>query len=221
MMSVYEYLDALSNRDSNSFSRDEFGKVSGFSTFSADGKMIFRDFALLKVCVSSNRTDLLPLYRKQVAAHNEKIMKSVFPDSGFDIFFPEETTFSIPFQNQIVPFGIKTEMVYIQPGDLGKSTILPTAFDLRPRSSISKSDLILSNHVGTIDSGYRGELMGAFRWLPARHHNYVVEKHSRLLQICHPTLCPILAVVVESETDFSISERGSGGFGSTGIVSSI
>lgn len=39
--------------------------------------------------------------------------------------------------------------------------------DLRPRSSVSKYDLVLANSVGTIDSNYRGELILKFKPVPA------------------------------------------------------
>jgi dUTP pyrophosphatase len=87
-----------------------------------------------------------------------------------------------------------------------------------PRSSFSKTPLILGNHVGIIDSGYRGNLIGAFKFLPNDKYatNYTIEKEQRLLQICHPTLCPIYVILAEND-DLQVTERGSGGFGSTGI----
>ena len=84
-----------------------------------------------------------------------------------------------------------------------------------PRSSISKTPLMLANHVGIIDSGYRGPLIGAFRNI-ASQVPYVVEEYTRLLQICAPDLRPIIVELVE-ESFFEETERGSGGFGSTGI----
>jgi dUTP pyrophosphatase len=71
---------------------------------------------------------------------------------------------------------------------------------------------MLANHTGIIDSGYRGALIGAFRNMG---DEYVVEKHTRLLQVCHPSLCPIY-VVLTNENELSSTERGEGGFGSTG-----
>lgn len=46
--------------------------------------------------------------------------------------------------------------------------------------------------------------------------DYTVQKTTRLLQICHPNLYPIYIKVV-NETQLSSSERGGGGFGSTGV----
>jgi dUTP pyrophosphatase len=74
---------------------------------------------------------------------------------------------------------------------------------------------MLANHTGIIDAGYRGSLIGAFRNLGQR--DYEVESDTRLLQLCHPTLCPIYVEIVQSLHDLgSETERGSGGFGSTG-----
>ena len=76
--------------------------------------------------------------------------------------------------------------------------------------------LMLANHTGgVIDYGYRGNLIGAFRWLPSGEDtSYTVIQHTRLLQICHPSLCPIYIQVIDKIDD--TTERGSGGFGSTG-----
>ena len=91
---------------------------------------------------------------------------------------------------------------------------IPSAFYMYPRSSISKTPLLLANSVGIIDSGYRGSLIGAFRSTSA--FGYKVERHSRLLQITNPTLTPIVVKMV-NENELSFTERGSGGFGSTGV----
>jgi len=73
---------------------------------------------------------------------------------------------------------------------------------------------MLGNHVGVIDSGYRGFLMGAFRNLSQTP--YKVEEGVRLLQICEPSLKPIYVEMVD-ECELSTTERGEGGFGSTGV----
>jgi dUTP pyrophosphatase len=218
LASIYSYLNSLLAEHQNRFSVDSTtGNVDGLITVSAGERIVPRDFALLKICVSGNRPGLGDLYRQHVETHNTKVLTSFYPDAGFDLFIPEATSFSIPFQNQMIGLGIRTEMVYFSPG----RPPLQCGFDMRPRSSISKSQLILSNHLGTVDAGYRGELIGAFRWLPASHHSYEVEASTRLLQICHPTLCPILVVVVDSEADLTRTERGDGGFGSTGRVGQL
>jgi dUTP pyrophosphatase len=90
----------------------------------------------------------------------------------------------------------------------------PTAFQIYPRSSLSKTPLMLSNHVGIIDCGYRGNIKGAFRCLNV--DQFYVQKFTRLLQICHPSLSKIRVFLVENENDLSSTERGDRGFGSTG-----
>ena len=162
--------------------------------------------ATLYIFVDSLEPELLEIYKKKVQEHNQQIDINVFPNSGFDLFLPQETTFEHNnFKSQLVDFKIKTEMTV-------KNT--PSAFGIYLRSSICNTPLVLSNHVGVIDSGYRGNIKGAFRCLEG---SFVAEKFTRLIQICHPTFCKIRVVLVDKETDLSTTVRGSGGFGSTGV----
>jgi len=132
-------------------------------------------------------------------------------DSGFDVFVPIQTVFDTQYQSKFIDMNIKTEMVYCEPT---KNVLNTCGFVVYPRSSISKTPLMLANHTGIIDSGYRGSLIGAFRSFS--DSQYIVEEGTRLLQICHPTLCPIYVVIVD-EADLTSSERDDGAFGSTGI----
>lgn len=78
-----------------------------------------------------------------------------------------------------------------------------------PRSSIANTHLTLSNSVGVIDSGYRGEVMAKFRKGGAR--GYVVgERIAQLIILPYPEV-----VFVEAEK-LSESDRGTGGYGSSG-----
>jgi dUTP pyrophosphatase len=107
----------------------------------------------------------------------------------------------------MVSMEVKCEMRTVE----GK----PLSYYMYPRSSISKTPLMLANHVGIIDSGYRGELIGAFRNLAGPENAYTIQKNTRILQVCHPELKPIYVKLVD-ESELSNTERGSGGFGSTG-----
>jgi len=86
---------------------------------------------------------------------------------------------------------------------------------LFPRSSISKKDWRLSNCVGVIDSGYRGEIKAKFDVLggsrPQREGVYT--KGDRCLQLI---VMPVPFMEVEEVTELSNSKRGAGGFGSSG-----
>ena len=78
-----------------------------------------------------------------------------------------------------------------------------------PRSSIRKTDLILSNSVGVIDSGYRGEIQATFK----RSGVYAYGVGDRIAQIM---IIPHPDIEFEEADELSDTERGEGGFGSTG-----
>jgi dUTP pyrophosphatase len=177
---------------------------------------VANNFAILKLAVNPNNNQLTSIYQQKVDAHNGKILNSLYPDSGFDLFVPDNTLFDEDTESKFIDFQVKGEMLYC---DVNRNNPFTCAFTIHPRSSISKTPLMLANHTGIIDSGYRGSLIGAFRWLRSSDDDsrrYVVEQNTRLLQVCHPTLCPVFVVLVR-EDDLSNTERGAGGFGSTGV----
>ena len=173
-----------------------------------------RNFAILKVAFASEEVSLL--YEKAIVKHNKNFTSNIYCDSGFDLFVPENAIFDKEMEAKYVDMKLKTEMVYC---DVATDQIYPAGYYLYPRSSLSKTPLIMANHVGIIDAGYRGSVIGAFKWAPppssGRSH-YAVEEGTRLVQICHPSLCPIYIQVV-TEAELSSTERGVGGFGSTGV----
>jgi dUTP pyrophosphatase len=81
---------------------------------------------------------------------------------------------------------------------------------LFPRSSVSKTTLNLANSVGVIDSGYRGEIMFKFRYLEEGMTYDVGDRIGQLIIMPYPQ------VEFEEVEDLSSTERGEGGFGSTG-----
>lgn len=81
---------------------------------------------------------------------------------------------------------------------------------LFPRSSVYKTNLSLANSVGVIDSGYRGEIMFKFRYF---EKGMVYEVGDRIGQII---ILPIPYIELEETNELSDSNRGSGGFGSSG-----
>ena len=58
--------------------------------------------------------------------------------------------------------------------------------------------------------------MAAFRIVDSSYNTYEIEKNTRLVQICLPTLEPFHINIVD-ESQLSQTSRGSGGFGSTGV----
>lgn len=81
---------------------------------------------------------------------------------------------------------------------------------LFPRSSIYKQDLFLTNSVGVIDSGYRGEVTAKFR-----PHIFAkpYDKGDRVAQMI---IMPYPHVDFVEVDELSESDRGDGGYGSTG-----
>jgi dUTP pyrophosphatase len=83
-----------------------------------------------------------------------------------------------------------------------------------PRSSIRKTDLSLSNSVGVIDSGYRGEIQATF-------NQKSLSKDGQILygvgdRICQLMIIPYPHVDFIEVQELNNTERGEGGFGSTG-----
>lgn len=82
------------------------------------------------------------------------------------------------------------------------------------RSSVAKKNLILSNAVGVIDSGYSGPIKCHFRRIDG-YESY--SPGERIAQIMFVQLPAITFVEVDGEEDFEhTTERGAGGYGSTG-----
>jgi dUTP pyrophosphatase len=84
---------------------------------------------------------------------------------------------------------------------------------LFPRSSVRKYHLSLSNSVGVLDSGYRGEIQFTFNKNngPASYKYKIGDRIGQLVIIPYPT------IELEEVDQLSESERGEGGFGSSGI----
>jgi dUTP pyrophosphatase len=193
------------------------------------------DYAVLKVAIDEKTPKdkfehLLTLYKQHIEKHNESIRKSEYPNAGFDLFVPNTSIFvGDNIATVFLDLGIKCELIYckksvdkyiesvcneaaaVDNDEIGLS--YSSGFFLYPRSSISKTPLMLANHTGIIDSGYRGNMIAAVRSLSKTE--YTVEKDTRLFQIVSPNMCPIYAVLVP-ESELTTSERGSRGFGSTG-----
>jgi len=83
-----------------------------------------------------------------------------------------------------------------------------------PRSSIRKTDLSLSNSVGVIDSGYRGEIQATFNQKSLSKDGQILYGiGDRIMQIMIIPYPPVQFIEVNELSD---TLRGEGGFGSTG-----
>ena len=84
---------------------------------------------------------------------------------------------------------------------------------LFPRSSVCKTSMSLSNCVGVIDAGYRGEIKAVFNRFVGGGSNGEYKPGDRIVQMI---ILPYPAVEVEEVNELSDSVRGSSGFGSSG-----
>jgi len=125
-------------------------------------------------------------------------------DSGLDLFCPEDIIIG-PGETMKIDLQIQCEALH---DNIENNNV---SYYLYPRSSIIKTPLRLANSVGIIDAGYRGNIIACVDNI--KNYEFKIEKGSRLFQICGPALEPIEIRVVN---ELSNSQRGSGGFGSTG-----
>ena len=121
-------------------------------------------------------------------------------DAGMDLV----ATSIISETNTQITFGI------------GLALEIPKGFVglIFPRSSVRKTRLMLSNCVGVVDSGYRGELQATFNKVNqnsvAENDYKVGDRIAQIMIIPHPE------IEFEEANELSDTERGEGGFGSTG-----
>lgn len=89
------------------------------------------------------------------------------------------------------------------------------------RSSVSKQDIYLTNCVGVVDSGYRGEVMAKFKPVSKPRHD-LDQQHKEVVniynvgdRICQLIIIPYPSIQLVESDELSDTERGEGGFGST------
>ena len=96
----------------------------------------------------------------------------------------------------------------------GFAMSLPDGYEaqIRPRSGLaSKHGLSVANAPGTVDSDYRGAIVVAL--INLGKTSFVVEPKMRIAQMI---VAPVVRAALEEVDELDESERGSGGFGSTG-----
>jgi len=105
-----------------------------------------------------------------------------------------------PGERAAVPTGFRIE---IPPGYEGQ---------VRPRSGLAlRHGVTVANAPGTIDSDYRGEV--AVLLVNLSREPFVVRRGERIAQLL---IAPVARVVLEEAISLAATERGEGGFGSTG-----
>lgn len=199
---------------------------------------------MLLLLLKIENNSVKELYKNAVSKlWDSKNLDNNYKDSGFDLYCPYNFVF---FKDctRLVDLGVKAAAYQIEEDwhsfsrtnfdrlstiseleNLNFTIVKPIAFKLHCRSSIYKSCFRLANNVGIIDSGYRGNLMAAVdytnnRQLLKKHTedsyiaaNSKMNQGDRYFQICMGNLEPFGVVLVDNLEN---TERGQGGFGSTG-----
>jgi len=129
-----------------------------------------------------------------------KVRSNYGTDSGYDLYCSENVTVP-PNSTATLDFKIKCSPQFPK----------VSGYYLYPRSSISKTPLMMANSVGIIDYGYRGNIMA--KVFNTSSSAYEVKRGERLFQLCLASLEPFK---VEFVASLDVTERGEGGFGSTG-----
>jgi dUTP pyrophosphatase len=122
-------------------------------------------------------------------------------DSGMDVYAVEDAL--IPaHERKLIPLGFKISIPRF------------TEIQVRPKSGLALNHgLTVLNTPGTVDSNYRGEVGVVL--FNTSNEDYLVKKGSKVAQI---VLCPVFNVDEWTEVDdLEDSNRGEGGFGSTGV----
>ena len=121
--------------------------------------------------------------------------------SGMDLAADITSTINIkPGESSIIPTGI--------------SVSIPVNYEIqiRPRSGLAaKNQISVLNTPGTIDADYRGEIKVIL--INLGNKTFKVEKGIRIAQM---VLCPVEKAKIKEVEDLEKTDRGSGGFGSTG-----
>ncbi len=108
----------------------------------------------------------------------------------------------LPHQRVIVPTGLAIELPSAELG----------AFLFARSGLATKRGLTLSNGVGVIDSDYRGEI--GVGMVNLSDDPYVIQPDERIAQLC---IMPVYQFEAVEAQELGDTERGAGGFGSTGV----
>jgi dUTP pyrophosphatase len=193
---------------------------------------IYDKIMILKLYVD-NDYELKRMYLAAATNHNQRLTANPeFIDAGFDLFAPsnrdndEIRFFSTDWKDKEPVNKVDYKICCSAQMVTGSGRQYNTGYYLYPRSSISKTRIRLANSTGIIDSGYRGHIMAMFDVVNIPEDekqqgntlcDFIGKRFDRYTQICAPGLVPIIVEIVDRPEDLGMeTERGSGGFGSTG-----
>jgi len=151
--------------------------------------------------IRAENPELRDMIQKQIDSHR-------FTDSGFDIPMVAQ---NIDLSEKVNAFSLGISVAATFAGNSKPCLLLP-------RSSIYKTPFRLCNSIGLIDAGYRGEVKAMVDNMnPEEETTIRYDSGTRLFQICQHNFLSWTNIVLTDELPAPPDDRGSGGFGSTGL----
>ena len=120
-------------------------------------------------------------------------------DAGYDLCSRIDAVLE-PLSGMAIPVGFAME--------------LPTGYEaqIRPRSGLAaKHHITVTNSPGTVDANYRGEIKAILYNLGKEP--FIIQRGDRIAQM---VICKLPEIELVEATELSQTDRGSGGFGSSG-----
>lgn len=125
--------------------------------------------------------------------------KAHVDDAGYDLYSRIDAILE-PLSGMAVPVGFSME--------------LPSGYEaqIRPRSGLAaKHHITVTNSPGTVDANYRGEIKAILYNLG--REPFIIQRSDRIAQV---VFCKLPEIELIEATELSETDRGSGGFGSSG-----
>jgi len=129
-------------------------------------------------------------------------------DAGYDLVAIDHGTFKEDEDGNILYVQYRTGLAIAPPE--GYHT------EIFPRSSISKTHLMLANSIGLVDEGYRGEILVRFKVIPSGIKAASIKKYAAGERIAQLVIRKTEKADFELVEELDDTSRGGGGFGSTG-----
>lgn len=120
-------------------------------------------------------------------------------DAGYDLYSRIDAVLE-PLSGMAIPVGFAIE--------------LPTGYEaqIRPRSGLAaKHHITVTNSPGTVDANFRGEVKAILYNLGKEP--FIIQRGDRIAQM---VICKLPEIELVEATELSETDRGSGGFGSSG-----
>ena len=240
---LYDYMSDYNNLEQVQHFKNKYKDKFPFYSYmqSEEPSKKYCSFYELFIYIESDVSQIVrQTYLDNAAKHNALVESYIFGfsdpsaneftfNAGFDLLCPSKIIVTDNHENIMLDHKIKTCM---------KRNNNYVGFYLYMRSSTaSKTPLRLANNVGIIDSGYRGNIKALFDIKSLKNKNKLIDltpvssnilefelnENDRFVQICPPILdYPMKIIIVDNISDLgNKTNRGEGGFGSTGNNGSL